>query len=61
MKRPHWEPDDSGTSAVEYGLLVSAVAAVIVIAMFALGGPVQGMFQQTCATVGDHVSSPNNC
>jgi pilus assembly protein Flp/PilA len=53
--------DDSGASAVEYGLLISAVATVIVIVMFSFGGVVQGMFQQTCDHLGNHVSAPNNC
>ncbi len=40
--------DDEGASAVEYGLLVAAIAAVIILLVFALGGFVKGAFQQTC-------------
>jgi len=39
---------DEGASAVEYGLLVAAIAAVIVVVVFALGGLVKGKFNQTC-------------
>jgi len=33
---------ETGASAVEYGLLVALIAAVIVVAVFALGGVVKG-------------------
>jgi pilus assembly protein Flp/PilA len=39
---------DKGASAVEYGLMVAAIAAVIVGTVFALGGFVQGTFDKTC-------------
>ena len=38
---------DRGASAVEYGLLVAAIAAVIVGVVFGLGGIVGATFQQT--------------
>ncbi|HEX2807679.1 MAG TPA: Flp family type IVb pilin [Kineosporiaceae bacterium] len=38
---------DRGASAVEYGLLVAAIAAVIVGAVFALGGQVSTAFTHT--------------
>ena len=40
--------DDEGASAVEYGLLVAAIAAVIVVVVFALGGLVKDKFNKTC-------------
>ena len=40
--------DEDGASAVEYGLLVAAIAAVIVIIVFALGGIIKDAFQSTC-------------
>jgi pilus assembly protein Flp/PilA len=40
--------DEDGASAVEYGLLVALIAAVIVLAVFALGGLVRSTFDQTC-------------
>jgi pilus assembly protein Flp/PilA len=42
---------DDGASAVEYGLLVAAIAALIVIIVFALGGLVKGIFQDTCTKI----------
>ncbi len=40
--------DDEGASAVEYGLLVAAIAAIIILLVFALGGFVKGAFKTTC-------------
>jgi pilus assembly protein Flp/PilA len=40
--------DDEGASAVEYGLLVAAIAAIIILVVFALGQWVQGAFTDTC-------------
>ena len=40
--------EDEGASAVEYGLLVAAIAAVIILLVFALGGYVKGAFSTTC-------------
>jgi pilus assembly protein Flp/PilA len=40
---------DEGASAVEYGLLVAAIAAVIVAVVFVVGGYVEGAFNDTCA------------
>ena len=42
---------DEGASAVEYGLMVAAIAAVIVVLAFTLGGVIKGGFQTTCDTV----------
>ena len=39
---------ERGASAVEYGLMVAAIAAVIVGTVFALGGFVKGAFSSTC-------------
>jgi pilus assembly protein Flp/PilA len=43
--------NDEGASAVEYGLIVFAVAAVIALAVFSFGGAVRGMFQNSCDTI----------
>ena len=43
--------DEKGASAVEYGLLVAAIAALIVVIVFALGGIVQEVFTDTCGTI----------
>jgi len=43
--------DEDGASAVEYGLLVAAIAAVIVIIVFALGGLIKNAFSTTCTAI----------
>lgn len=40
--------EDKGASAVEYGLLVAAIAAIIILVVFALGTYVKGAFKDTC-------------
>ncbi len=42
---------EEGASAVEYGLLVAAIAALIVIVVFALGNVIKGVFSDTCNAV----------
>ena len=42
------EMDERGASAVEYGLLVAGIAALIVLAVFALGPIVKEAFNDTC-------------
>jgi pilus assembly protein Flp/PilA len=48
---------DEGASAVEYGLLVAAIAALIVIVVFALGGLIKGVFSNTCSNIKSGVSN----
>ena len=48
--------DEAGASAVEYGLLVAAIAALIVLIVFALGGVVKNVFQNTCDTIASNAS-----
>lgn len=43
--------DEDGASAVEYGLLVAAIAAVVVAIVFLLGGVMKDTFQTTCNKV----------
>ena len=43
--------DERGASAVEYGLLVAGIAALIVLIVFAFGGVIKGVFKTTCDTV----------
>jgi pilus assembly protein Flp/PilA len=40
--------DDTGASAVEYGLLIAAIAAVIAVSIFAVGAITKGQFTSTC-------------
>ena len=49
--------NEDGASAVEYGLLVAGIAALIVVIVFALGGVIQGAFQKTCTTIASGTSS----
>jgi len=44
--------DESGASAVEYGLLVSLIACVIVIAVKTLGTTLQGKFEEANTQIG---------
>jgi pilus assembly protein Flp/PilA len=50
---------DEGASAVEYGLLVAAIAALVVLVVFALGGYVKGAFDKTCEEIKDNASVTN--
>lgn len=43
--------DDEGASAVEYGLLVAGIAALIVAIVFIFGGMIRDVFQNTCDTI----------
>ncbi|RLV48467.1 Flp family type IVb pilin [Nocardioides mangrovicus] len=43
--------DETGASAVEYGLLVAGIAALVVLVVFAFGGVIKGVFSKTCSTV----------
>ena len=43
--------DERGASAVEYGLLVAGIAAVIVGIVFVLGGTLKGAFNNTNASI----------
>jgi pilus assembly protein Flp/PilA len=50
-----------GASAVEYGLLISGVAVIIVTAVFLFGGAVSKLFSGTCSTVGAQASPTSTC
>jgi pilus assembly protein Flp/PilA len=52
---------DDGASAVEYGLLVAAIAALVVIIVFALGGVVKEVFTDTCSAVKSGASTTAGC
>lgn len=42
---------ERGASAVEYGLLIAGIAALIAVAVFAFGGGNNGLFHGSCSTV----------
>ena len=59
-RRARW--DERGASAVEYGLLIAGIAALIIVAVFAFGGAVlKNLFQSTCQTVGSTTGNSGSC
>jgi pilus assembly protein Flp/PilA len=56
--RAIWATRDQGASAVEYGLLVAGIAAVIVGIVFVFGTKIQAAFQSTCDTVAGSTCQP---
>jgi len=53
--------NEDGASAVEYGLLVAGIAALIVLVVFAFGGLVHNVFSGTCQTIGSQASTSQSC
>ena len=51
------EHTEDGASAVEYGLLVAGIAALIVLIVFALGGTVAALFSDSCGTITAEIQS----
>jgi pilus assembly protein Flp/PilA len=51
--------DERGASAVEYGLLIAGIAALIVAVVFLFGGVLSNIFGSTCNSVG--ASSGQSC
>jgi pilus assembly protein Flp/PilA len=58
LRRRAGRTTDEGASAVEYGLLVAAIAAVIVALVFALGSYVRGAFQDSCNAIANSGVKP---
>jgi len=54
-----WVTRDQGASAVEYGLLIAAIAAIIVGVVFAIGVKVKAGFTKTDTCLGS--SGGANC
>ena len=52
---------DRGASAVEYGLIVFAVAAVVVAAVFAFGSVTRDVFTESCATIRTQTQVSASC
>ncbi|MEO9324731.1 Flp family type IVb pilin [Nocardioides sp. C4-1] len=50
--------EERGASAVEYGLLVAGIAAIIVLIVFTLGGQIQQAFQGTSDTIKNKGAAP---
>jgi pilus assembly protein Flp/PilA len=54
--------DERGASAVEYGLLIAGIAALIVVVVFAFGGVINNIFSQTCKSIGTSSGAgPGSC
>jgi pilus assembly protein Flp/PilA len=53
--------DERGASAVEYGLLITGIAAVIALAVYAFGGMVTGLFTHTCSSVASQAGQGGAC
>jgi pilus assembly protein Flp/PilA len=53
--------DESGASAVEYGMIVFAIAAVIVAILFLLGGVVEETYSDSCTTIADTTPGSASC
>lgn len=53
--------DERGASAVEYGLLIAGIAAVIVIIVIALGGQITSAFDKTCDNIANANASGSSC
>ena len=47
---------EDAASAVEYGLLVAGVAALIVTIVFVFGGIIGNLFSNSCGTIGGHIA-----
>jgi pilus assembly protein Flp/PilA len=52
--------DERGASAVEYGLLVAGIAALIVAVVFLFGGFIKGIFTNTCTSVNAKMASASS-
>ncbi len=53
--------DQRGATAVEYGILIAGIAALIVVVVFALGGVIHGSLKDTCTTVHKKAPGVGNC
>jgi pilus assembly protein Flp/PilA len=52
---------ERGASAVEYGLLIAGIAALIVVVVFAFGDNLKSIFTDTCNEVTSSSSSAAGC
>ena len=53
--------DQDGASAVEYGLLVAGIAALIVAIVFIFGGMISNVFSNTCAKIKGGTGAATSC
>jgi pilus assembly protein Flp/PilA len=55
------EMDERGASAVEYGLLIAGIAALIVVVVFAFGDSLTAIFEDTCSSVTQSAGTGTTC
>ena len=53
--------EEDGASAVEYGLIVFAIAALIVVVLWALGGVVHETYSDSCERIRTAASTAASC
>lgn len=53
--------DDRGSSAVEYSLMLTAIATVLVTIVYALGGATTGLYSDTCSRIASQVTFTASC
>lgn len=53
--------EERGASSVEYGLVAVAIAALIVVILFLLGGVVQETYSDSCDTIRETASATASC
>jgi pilus assembly protein Flp/PilA len=51
---------ERGASAVEYGLLIAGIAALVVVIVFAFGDNIRDIFEDTCKSVADSTTCAEN-
>jgi pilus assembly protein Flp/PilA len=51
LARRRAHEDERGASAVEYGLLIAGIAALISLVVYAFGGGVGSLFTDTCNSI----------
>lgn len=53
----HPRHDERGASAVEYGLLITGIAGLIVLMVFQFGGVLSGSYDDTCDDFATHAAT----
>ena len=53
--------EEDGASAVEYGLLVAGIAALIVAVVFLFGGLISNIFSSTCNKIATSATITATC
>lgn len=53
-----WAVSDEGATAVEYGIMVAAIAVAIILIVFALGDQLAAMFQAIRTAITGHPVVP---